>query len=67
MIYEALLAAGLLIVVAKLLEGLLRRVRLNAIVAYTAAGILLGPVTGIVDPAGESTCCWASGSSCSSS
>lgn len=53
MIYEALLAAGLLIVVAKLLEGVLRRVRLNAIVAYTAAGILLGPVTGIVDPAGE--------------
>ena len=29
MIYEALLAAGLLIVVAKLLEGLLRRVRLK--------------------------------------
>ncbi|MCY4626004.1 MAG: cation:proton antiporter, partial [Acidobacteria bacterium] len=53
MIYEALLSAGLLIVFSKLLEGVLRRFRLNAIVAYTAAGILLGPVTGIVDPSGE--------------
>ena len=53
MIYEALYSAGLLIVLAKLLEGILRRFRLNAIVAYTAAGILLGPVTGIVDPTGE--------------
>ena len=53
MIYEALFAAGLLIVFSKLLEGVLRRFRLNAIVAYTAAGILLGPVTGIVDPSGE--------------
>ena len=53
MIYEALLAAGLLVVFSKLLEGVLRRFRLNAIVAYTAAGILLGPVTGIVDPSGE--------------
>ena len=53
MIYEALLAAGLLIVSSKLLEGVLRRFRLNAIVAYTAAGIVLGPVTGIVDPSGE--------------
>ena len=53
MIYEALFAAGLLIVLSKLLEGVLRRFRLNAIVAYTAAGILLGPITGIVNPAGE--------------
>lgn len=53
MIYEALFSAGLLVVFSKLLEGVLRRFRLNAIVAYTAAGILLGPVTGIVDPAGE--------------
>lgn len=53
MIDDALLSAGLLIIVAKLAEGILRRFRLNAIVAYTAAGILLGPVTGVVDPAGD--------------
>ena len=53
MIHDALLSAGLLIIVAKLAEGILRRFRLNAIVAYTAAGILLGPVTGVVDPAGD--------------
>ena len=53
MIDDALLSAGLLIVVAKLAEGILRRFRLNAIVAYTATGILLGPVTGVVDPAGD--------------
>ena len=53
MIEDALLSAGLLIVVAKLAEGILRRFRLNAIVAYTATGILLGPVTGVVDPTGE--------------
>ena len=34
-------------------RGVLRRFRLNAIVAYTAAGIVLGPITGIVNPAGE--------------
>ena len=53
MIQEALLSAGLLIVFSKLLEGVLRRFRLNAIIAYAAAGILLGPITGIVNPAGE--------------
>ncbi len=53
MIEHALLSAGALIIVAKLAEGVLRRFRLNAIVAYTATGILLGPVTGIVEPAGD--------------
>ncbi len=53
MIEHALLSAGTLIIVAKLAEGVLRRFRLNAIVAYTATGILLGPVTGIVEPAGD--------------
>ena len=47
---EDLLPIGLLIVVAKLLECLLDRIGLSAIVAYTAAGILLGPVAGIVEP-----------------
>ena len=53
MIEEALLSIGLVIVVAKLAEGLLRHFRLNAIVAYAATGILLGPMTGIVEPTGE--------------
>ena len=43
------LSTGLLILVAKLAEGVLRRVRLNTIGAYTATGILLGPVTGLVE------------------
>ena len=42
-IRESLLALGLLIIVAKLAEGVFRRFRLNAILAYAAAGILLGP------------------------
>ncbi len=47
---ENLLPIGLLIVVAKLLECLLDRIGLSSIVAYTAAGILLGPVAGIIEP-----------------
>ena len=53
MIEKALLSIGLLVVVAKLLEGLLRRFRINAIVAYTLTGVLLGPVTGIIEPTSE--------------
>ena len=53
MIEEALLSIGLLVVVAKLVEGVLRRFRVNFIVAYTATGILLGPVAGIIQPTGE--------------
>ena len=53
MIEHALLSVGLLIVVAKLLEGVLRRFRINAIVAYTATGILLGPIAGVIEPTGE--------------
>ena len=47
---EDLLPIGLLIVVARLLECLLDRIGLSSIVAYTAAGILLVPVAGIVEP-----------------
>ena len=47
---EALLHIGLLIVVAKLTEGVLHRLGLVSIVAYTVAGVLLGPVAGIVEP-----------------
>ena len=53
MIENALLSVGLLIVVAKLIEGVFRRFRVNAIVAYTATGILLGPIAGIIEPTGE--------------
>lgn len=42
--HEALLSLGLLVITTKLFEGLFRRLRLNAIVAYATAGILLGPV-----------------------
>lgn len=45
-----LLPIGLLIVVARLLECLLDRIGLSSILAYTAAGILLVPVDGIVEP-----------------
>ncbi len=47
--FEALLFIGLLIVVAKLCEGVFSRLGLSSIVAYTVAGIVLGPVTGLVE------------------
>ena len=50
---EALLSIGLMIVLAKLGEGLFRRFRINAIVAYAATGVILGPVAGIVEPTVE--------------
>ena len=49
MLEDALLSIGLLIVVAKLAEGIFRRFRLNSIVAYMATGVLLGPVLGLVE------------------
>ena len=42
-IKQSLLSLGVLIIAAKLAEGLFRRLRLNAIIAYAAVGILLGP------------------------
>ena len=48
-IHHSLINLGLLIVLAKLSEGLLRYIGLNSIVAYIAAGALLGPITGIVE------------------
>ena len=53
MIDDSLLSIGLLMLVAKLLEGLFRRGRINSIVAYTVAGIILGPLTGLVQPTVE--------------
>ena len=40
----SLLALGALLVAAKLAEGVFRRLRLNAIVAYATTGIVLGPL-----------------------
>ena len=48
-IYDALFAVGLLIVVAKLFEGIFKRFGLNSIIAYAVTGIVLGPVTGLVE------------------
>ena len=50
MIEEALLSIGLLILATKLAEAVFKRFHVNSIVAYTVVGILLGPVTGIVEP-----------------
>ncbi len=47
-IHEALFAIGALIVTAKLLEGVFKRIGLNAIFAYAVAGVILGPMTGLV-------------------
>ena len=53
MLLDVLLPLGLLIVIAKLVEGVLGRFGLSSIVAYTATGVLLGPVLGIVQPSPE--------------
>ena len=47
-LHEALFAIGALIVAAKLLEGIFKRFGLNSIFAYAVAGVILGPVTGLV-------------------
>ncbi len=48
-LHESLFSIGILIVVAKLMEGLFKRFGLNAIIAFIAAGVVLGPATGLVD------------------
>ena len=50
MLLDVFLPIGLLIVVAKLLEGVLSRFGLSSIIAFTLTGVLLGPATGIVEP-----------------
>ena len=49
-VFNALFAIGLLLMLAKLLEGLFKRIGINAIFAYAIAGVILGPVTGLVEP-----------------
>ena len=46
---EILLPIGVLIVAVKLAEGVFGRLGLSSIVAYTVIGIVLGPVTGLVE------------------
>ena len=53
MTHEALLSIGLMIAIAKLVEGVLHRFHLSAIVGYIATGVLLGPVLGIVEATTE--------------
>ena len=52
-LHEALFSIGLLIVVAKLLEGIFKRFDLNSIIAYATTGVILGPVTGLVETGTE--------------
>ena len=47
-IRESLLSLGLLIIFAKLAEGVFRRLHLNSILAYAVVGILLGPMLQLV-------------------
>ena len=49
MITHDLLSIGLLIVGAKLAEGVFGRIGISSLVAYAAAGILLVPVLGLVE------------------
>ncbi len=49
-IFDALLAIGLLLVMAKLLEGLFKRFGISSIFAYAITGVILGPVTGLIHP-----------------
>ena len=51
--HEALFSVGLLIVVAKLLEGIFKRFGLNSIIAYATTGVILGPLTGLVESGSE--------------
>ena len=52
-IHDALFDVGALIVAAKLLEGIFKRFGLNSIFAYAVAGVILGPVTGLVETGRE--------------
>ena len=50
MLLDVLLPIGLLIVVAKLMEGALSRFGLSSIIAFTLTGVVLGPAAGLVEP-----------------
>jgi Kef-type K+ transport system membrane component KefB len=46
---EVLISLGLLLIIAKLFEGVASRLRQSSLVACVAAGIILGPVLGLVE------------------
>ncbi len=48
-----LVSLGLLLIIAKLLEGVAVRLRQSALIAYVAAGIILGPILGLVEATDE--------------
>jgi len=50
---HALLSIALLLIVAKIAEGLAVRLRQSALAAYVLAGIILGPALGVVEPSEE--------------
>jgi len=50
---ELLFSLGLLLIVAKLLEVVAMRLRQTALIAYVAAGIILGPGLGLVEATDE--------------
>jgi Kef-type K+ transport system membrane component KefB len=50
---ELLVSLGLLLIIAKLLEGVATRLRQSALIAYVAAGIILGPALGWVEATEE--------------
>ena len=52
-IHETLFSIGLLIIGAKLLEGIFKRFGLNSIIAYAVAGVVLGPITGLIETGTE--------------
>ncbi len=52
-IHETLFSIGLLLIGAKLIEGIFKRFGLNSIIAYAVAGVILGPLTGLVETGTE--------------
>ena len=52
---DTLLSLGLLLIVAKLAEGLAIRLRQSALAAFVLTGIVLGPVLGVVEPGTDLT------------
>ena len=52
-LHHVLFSIGLLVVLAKLFEGIFKRFGLNSIIAYAAAGIILGPATGLIESGPE--------------
>ena len=52
---DTLLSVAALLILAKVLEGLAIRLKQTGLVGFVLAGILLGPVTGLVEPTEELT------------